>query len=385
MKAAALIVAAGRGTRLGGGPKQYRQLGGKPLIRRTVEAFLGHAGIDAVRCVIHRDDARAYAAAVEGLTLLPPVTGGQARQDSVRMGLESLEDIAPEVVLIHDAARPFVSTGVIDACLKGLDAADGAIAALEVHDTLKRADTEGRIAATIDRTNLWRAQTPQAFRFDAILRAHRSALGEELTDDAAVAERAGLRVVLTPGSHVNVKITTIADLVDAESRVSGGYRITRTGIGFDVHRLGPGDRVIICGVEIPHDGALIGHSDADVGLHAITDAILGAIAAGDIGSHFPPSDDRWRGADSSVFARHAAELVRARGGRIENIDVTIICERPKIGPHRPAMVGRLAEIFDLSPDFVSVKATTSEGLGFTGRGEGIAAQAATSISFAPSS
>jgi len=296
-----------------------------------------------------------------------------------------MEDIAPDVVLIHDAARPFVSAEVIGACLKGLDAADGAIAALQVHDTLKRADTQGSIAATIDRTNLWRAQTPQAFRFDAILRAHRSALGEEFTDDAAVAERAGLRVVLTPGSHENVKITTIADLVDAESRVSGGHRITRIGTGFDVHRLGPGDRVVICGVEIPHDGALVGHSDADVGLHAITDAILGAIAAGDIGSHFPPSDDRWRGADSSVFARHALELVRTRGGRIENIDVTIICERPKIGPHRTAMVARLAGIFDLSPDCVSVKATTTEGLGFTGRGEGIAAQAATSISFAPSS
>lgn len=385
MKAAALIVAAGRGTRVGGGPKQYRLLGGKPVLRRTVEAFLRHPEIDTVRCVIHPDDASEYAAAVDGLVLLDPVAGGRSRQDSVRMGLESLEDIAPDIVLIHDAARPFVSAAVIDACLKGLDAAEGAIAAMQVHDTLKRGDKQGAIAATIDRTNLWRAQTPQAFRFDAILRAHRSALGHELTDDAAVAERAGLRVVLTPGSHENVKITTIADLVDAESRVSGVQRICRTGIGFDVHRLGPGDRVIICGVEIPHDGALVGHSDADVGLHAITDAVLGAIAAGDIGTHFPPSDHRWRGADSSVFARHAAELVHARGGRIENIDVTIICERPKIGPHRPAMVAKLADIFGLQVECVSVKATTTEGLGFTGRGQGIAAQAATSISFALSS
>lgn len=375
-----LIVAAGRGTRLGGAPKQYRSIGGEPVLRRTARLFLSHPAVDAVRCVIHPEDGDIYASAVEGLDLLPPVHGGCARQDSVRLGLESLADASPAFVLVHDAARPFVAPDLIDDCLAALDGADGAVACLPVHDTLKRAGEENALTATIDRTGLWRAQTPQAFHFLKILRAHRDAAGEEMTDDAAVAERAGLRVVRTAGSEDNVKITTIEDLERAERKLTGASRSTRTGTGFDVHRFGPGDGVIICGVAIPHDRALMGHSDADVGLHAITDALLGAIGAGDIGSHFPPSDERWRGADSAVFARHAADLVQGRGGRIENVDVTIICERPKIGPNRAVMVSRVAEILDLPPDRVSVKATTTEGLGFTGRGEGIAAQAAVSVS-----
>ena len=375
----ALVVAAGTGERFGGGvPKQYRALAGSPVLRHVVERLAGHARIDGV-CVVRRVEHRdAYALALAGLDLLPPVEGGDTRQESVRRGLEALASREPGRVLIHDGARPLVDAATIDRVIDALESAPGAIAAVPVADTLKRADDGNRVAATLDRGKLWRAQTPQGFRFPEILSAHRAMAGRALTDDAAVAEAAGLAVTLVPGSEENFKITTEDDLRRAE-RLLGGALEWRTGSGFDVHRFGQGDAVTLCGVRVPHSHGLEGHSDADVGLHALTDAILGAIGAGDIGMHFPPSDPRWRGADSGRFLVHAASLVAARGGRIVQLDVTLICERPKVGPHRQAMIERVAAILGLSADRVSVKATTTEGLGFTGRREGIAAQAVASI------
>jgi len=376
----ALVVAAGTGERFGGGlPKQYRNLAGRPVLRHAVERLAGHPSIDAV-CVVRRPEhLEAYRAALAGLELLAPVEGGATRQESVLRGLEALAPRAAERVLIHDAARPLIDAGTIARVIAALDATDGAIAAVPVTDTLKRAGAEGRIAATVERAGLWRAQTPQGFRFGPILAAHRAAAGQALTDDAAVAEAAGLAVALVPGSEDNLKITTDDDLRRAEKLLSGGAVEWRTGSGYDVHRFGPGDAVMLCGVRVPHTHGLEGHSDADVGLHALTDAILGAIGAGDIGQHFPPGDPRWRGADSARFLAHAAGLVAACGGRIAHVDVTLICERPKIGPHREAMISRISEILALESTRVSIKATTTEGLGFTGRGEGIAAQAVATI------
>ena len=372
----ALVVAAGRGRRFGGeSPKQYAPLAGRPLLRHSLAAFAAHPGIEAVRAVIHPDDREYYEAAADGLGLLPPVPGGGSRQESVRLGLESLEGTAPGRVLIHDGARPFVEPALIDRVLDALERAPGAIAALPVTDTLKRGEAE-RIAGTVRREGLWRAQTPQGFRFEDILAAHRAARDTpDLTDDAAVAERAGLEVLLVAGSPANVKVTTPEDLARAERWLAGAGEETRTGFGFDVHRFGPGDRVRLCGIDVPHDAGLLGHSDADVGLHAVVDALLGALAAGDIGEHFPPDDPRWKGADSAVFVLHARALLDARGGRIVNLDVTLVCERPKIGPHRAAMRARLAELLGVAAERVSVKATTTERLGFAGRGEGLAAQA----------
>ena len=383
-----LIVAAGRGQRFGGSlPKQYAELAGVPLLRHTLMAFARHPAVGRLRAVIHPDDRDLYDAAAAGLDLAAPVAGGASRQESVRLGLESLAEDSPERVLIHDAARPFVSSAVIDRVLAALDRAPGAIAALPVVDTLKRegADSDtGRIAGTQDRAGLWGAQTPQGFRFAEILAAHRAVAGEELTDDAAVAERAGLAVALVEGSRENMKVTSQDDLRTAEQWLRGQQAETRAetrvGQGFDVHAFGPGDHVTLCGIRIDHDAGLVGHSDADVGLHALTDALLGALGAGDIGSHFPPSDPQWRGADSGRFLTHARDLVTARGGRLLHLDVTIICERPKIGPHREAMVARIAALLALPADRISVKATTTEKLGFTGRGEGIAAQAVATIS-----
>ncbi len=375
----ALIVAAGRGSRFGGGlPKQYAPLGGRVVLRHSLERFARHPRIDEVRAVIHPDDRALYDQAALGLKLAEPVGGEATRQESVRRGLESLEQIAPEAVLIHDGARPFVSAGVIDRVLDGLGAAAGAIAALPVTDTLKRGGA-GLIQATVERGSLWRAQTPQGFRYAEILAAHRAAAGVELSDDAAVAEQANLSVALVEGAPENIKVTTQDDLARAERWLAGGQDETHVGQGFDVHRFAAGDHVMLCGVRITHEKGLAGHSDADVGLHALTDAILGALGAGDIGSHFPPSEARWRDADSALFVNRARELVARRGGRIGHVDVTLICERPKIGPHRAAMVARIAELLDIAPDQVSVKATTTEGLGFTGRGEGIAAQAAATL------
>jgi 2-C-methyl-D-erythritol 4-phosphate cytidylyltransferase/2-C-methyl-D-erythritol 2,4-cyclodiphosphate synthase len=378
VESAALIVAAGRGYRLGGAlPKQYLPLAGRPVLRYSLETFARHPAIDAVRVVIHRDDLELYEEAARGLALLSPVEGGATRQDSVRLGLESLGEVRPARVLIHDAARPFADAGLIQRMVDALAATPGAIPALPVADTIKRG-AEGLIVETVDRHALWRAQTPQAFRYNEILAAHRAAAGRELTDDAAVAEAAGLAVGLVQGAEENFKVTTEADLSRAERLLAPTADI-RCGNGYDVHRFGPGGQVMLCGIAIPHDQGLEGHSDADVGLHALTDAILGAIGAGDIGQHFPPSDPRWRGADSSRFLAHAASLLADRGGRLLSLDVTVICERPKVGPYRAAMIARIAEILGLEPSRVSVKATTTEGLGFTGRREGIAAQATATV------
>jgi len=374
----ALIMAAGRGSRFGAAaPKQYVELAGRPVLRHSLETFLKHPRIDAVRVVIHADDRAMYNTAASGLSPLEPVTGGATRQESVRRGLESLRDKAPSIVLIHDAARPLVDSALIDRMLAALAASPGAIPVLPVADTVKRA-SNGIVQETLDRQTLWRAQTPQAFRYGDIMAAHNAAAGRKLTDDAAVAEAAGLAVALVPGQEENFKVTTEADLIRARQLLVPSTDI-RVGNGFDVHRFGPGNKVMLCGIEVPHTQGLIGHSDADVGLHALTDAILGAIGAGDIGQHFSPSDPRWKDADSAQFLSHAGSLVKARGGRILSGDITLICERPKVGPHRERMVARVAAILGLEPSRISVKATTTEGLGFTGRAEGIAAQATASI------
>jgi len=374
-----LIVAAGRGSRFGGPlPKQYCLLAGQPVLRHTVIAFLRHPDVASVRIAIHPDDRALYDQAVGDLGLPAPVAGGALRQDSVRNLISALDAKPEELVLIHDGARPLVSAAIIDATIAALADADGAIAALPVRDTVKRAIGTG-IAETIDRTYLWRAQTPQGFRYGAIRDAHQRSAGLDLSDDAAVAERAGYAVELVMGDEDNFKITTAEDLTRAERLVQARLGDIRTGMGFDVHQLVPGDGCWINGIKIPHDKALLGHSDADVGLHALTDAILGAIGAGDIGQHFPPTDERWRGAASDKFLAHAGSLVAAKGGVIAHCDVTVICERPKIGPHRAAMAARIAGILGLAPDRVSVKATTTEQLGFTGRGEGIAAQAIATV------
>lgn len=389
MNVHALIVAAGRGTRAGpGAPKQYRDLGGMTVLRRAALALAAHPRVKSLRVVIHRDDRAAYDAAVAGLSLAPPVIGGDARQDSVRLGLEALAlDADPgDPVLIHDAARPFVTVETIDNALAALDFAQGACPSLPVTDTLRAGDVSSgadNVAAgnIVPRDGLFRAQTPQVFTLGAILAAHRAARGQALTDDVAAARAAGLTVALTPGDPDNFKITTAQDLIRARQRLRERQPMDiRFGTGFDVHAFASGDHVTLCGVAIPHDKGLTGHSDADVGMHALTDAIFGAIAEGDIGRWFPPSDPQWKGADSRIFLAKAAERVAARGGRILNVDVTLICERPKIGPHADAMRARLADILGIGQDRVSVKATTTERLGFAGREEGIAAQAAATVS-----
>jgi len=377
LKTAALILAAGRGTRARGSrPKQYLTIAGVPVLAHAMRVFLAHPDIALVAVVIAREDEALYKAAVAGLAdgkLLTPIRGGATRQASVGNGLRALSAHLPDRVLIHDAARPFVTRDIIDRVLGALAQSPGAIAALPLADTLKAAGPGGRIAATVDRAGLWRAQTPQGFRFGDILAAHeraRAAGLEDMTDDAAVAEWAGLPVALVLGSAANAKLTIPEDFAMAE--LAAGVRV---GQGFDVHRLVAGDHVWLCGVRIAHTQALEGHSDADVALHALTDAMLGAIGAGDIGQHFPDSDPRWRGAASSIFVAEALRQVRARGGTIGNVDVTLLCEAPRIAPHRDAMRRRIAELLELEEARVSVKATTTEGLGFAGRREGIAALA----------
>jgi len=378
MTTIALVVAAGRGQRFGGTlPKQYQHLAGRPILAWTLAAFARHPGVNGVRAVIHPDDRDLYDQAAAGLDLLEPVAGGAERQDSVLNGLESLAALKPLKVLIHDGARPFPPAGLIAGVIAALDREPGAIPALPVTDTLKLG-AGGLIGATVPRAGLFRAQTPQGFRFPEILAAHRAAAGRALTDDAAVAEAAGLAVALVPGHEENVKVTTPEDLRQAELRLAAATEV-RVGNGYDVHRFGPGDQVWLCGLSVPHEQGLLGHSDADVGIHALVDAILGALCQGDIGQHFPPSDPKWKGAASHLFLRHACDLAAAAGARLLHLDVTIICERPKVGPHREAMRARLAEICGLPLARVSVKATTTEGLGFTGRREGIAAQATATL------
>lgn len=386
MSTAALIVAAGRGARAGRpgiGPKQYATLAGRSVLARSIDRFSGDNAIVAIQVVIHPDDGPLYAAAVAGsrAPLRPPVLGGARRQESVRAGLTALKEMNPRFVLIHDAARPLVPAEVILRVREALASAGGAIAALAVTDTLKHAGGGSVIRGTADRAGLWRAQTPQGFVFADILAAYQAAHAagrDDFTDDAAVAEWAGIDVVLVPGSERNIKLTTAEDFSMAERLLAAAPDV-RTGTGFDAHRFGGGDHVWLCGVKIPHTSALVGHSDADVGLHALTDAILGAIAESDIGEHFPPGDPRWKGTASRVFLEDAVRRVRARGGSIGNADITLICQEPRIAPHRQAMRQAIAGILGIGLDRVAVKATTTEGLGFAGRREGIAAMAIATV------
>ncbi len=380
MRVVALIVAAGRGTRAGAGlPKQYRPIGGVPVLTRTLGAFCNHPEVDDVAAVIHPDDGAQYDRCAEGLPkLLPPVYGGSTRQTSVRAGLEALAASKPTHVLIHDGARPFPPSDMISRVISGLHDHQGILPSLAVTDTLRTSE-DGKAGDTIDRSQLVRAQTPQGFAYSPILEAHRAHHATEFTDDVALAVKSGIETHLVDGSEDNFKVTTPDDFARAE-RFLNASQETRSGAGFDVHRFTEGDRVTLCGVAIPHSQSLLGHSDADVGLHAITDALLGAIGSGDIGDHFPPSDTQWKGAASHVFLEHAAALLAAKSGSISNVDVTLICEAPKIGPHRDAMRTSLSQILGISIDRISVKATTTEGLGFTGRGEGIAAQALVTVS-----
>lgn len=370
MAFSAIVVAAGSGSRAGG-DKQWRDVGGRPMVRWSVEALLA-AGADSVVVVIAQGAAPRATEALVGLTGWRAVAGGATRAASVRAGLAALECADDSPVLIHDAARPFLGGAVIARLLEALNDADGALPALPVADSLRRG-VEGLVVGGVERDGLWRAQTPQAFRLKTIRDAYAAWTSPDApTDEAAVVERAGGRVRLVEGDARLMKLTYPEDFAMAEALLPKTFRI---GQGYDVHRWGPGTSVWLCGVEIPHDQTLIGHSDADAGLHALTDAILGAIADGDIGDHFPPSDPQWKGASSDRFLVYAAERVAARGGRIVNVDVTLICEQPKVKPHRQAMRERLAALLNLPLDAVSVKATTTEGLGFTGRGEGLAAQA----------
>jgi 2-C-methyl-D-erythritol 4-phosphate cytidylyltransferase / 2-C-methyl-D-erythritol 2,4-cyclodiphosphate synthase len=378
---AAVVVAAGRGVRAGGhSPKQYKEIAGEPVLRRSLLLFVRDDRVGAVQPVIHPDDRARFEEAAHGLALLPAVYGGATRQASVRAGLEALAPRAPEFVLVHDAARPFASPALVARAIDAVAACDAAIPGMPVADTVKAVDDTGRVVETLDRGRLRIVQTPQAFRFASLLDAHRRAAAagrEDFSDDAALAEWAGLTVAVFAGEPGNVKLTTPEDFARAESAPM--LPDLRTGTGFDVHALGDGDHVMLCGVRIPHGRRLIGHSDADVALHALTDALLGALADGDIGVHFPPSDPQWRNAASERFLAFAAERVRARGGRINHLDVTIVCEAPRIGPYRDAMRARVAEIAGIPVDRVGLKATTNEKLGFIGRGEGIAAFATATI------
>jgi 2-C-methyl-D-erythritol 4-phosphate cytidylyltransferase/2-C-methyl-D-erythritol 2,4-cyclodiphosphate synthase len=383
----ALIVAAGRGQRAGDGlPKQYRALPDRPntaLVTASLAAFLHHDAIDFVAVVIHQNDIGLYQASVRDFVdnpkLLPPIIGGATRQQSVLLGLEGLAaqfaDTPPKQVLVHDAARPYISDALISRCLLALGSAAGAVPALPVTDTLKRGDN-GKIAETVSRDGLWQAQTPQAFTFAALLDAHRRA-PQGLTDDAAVAEIAGLPIALVAGEAQNVKLTHEEDFMPPALQVQ-----PRTGFGYDVHRFADApsnSHIRLGGIDIAHTHQLVGHSDADVALHAVTDALLGALAQGDIGSHFPPSDDAHKDRDSADFLTHALSLADEAGARLTHIDVTLICQAPKIEPHREAMRQRLSELLRLPVAAISVKATTTEGLGFTGRGEGLAAQAVATV------
>jgi 2-C-methyl-D-erythritol 4-phosphate cytidylyltransferase / 2-C-methyl-D-erythritol 2,4-cyclodiphosphate synthase len=373
MRLAAILVAAGSGSRFGAEtPKQFLRLAGKPVIRYSAETLGQH--VDALQPV---GDAALISDALAGLVHLPPVAGGATRQTSVRLGLEALAPLAPDLVLVHDAARPMIPAGTIPALLAALETMPGAIPALPVADTLKRVE-EGRITATVSRDALYRAQTPQAFRFLVLLAAHRAGVEGSATDDASLLEAAGEPVAIVPGSEDNIKLTYAEDLARLE-RIMTGHLTPRVGTGFDVHVLEAGRKLMLCGIAVPHDKGLSGHSDADVGIHALCDAIYGALAEGDIGRHFPPSEAAWRDADSARFLAHAAQRIAARGGLLANADVTLICERPKIAPYATAMATRLAAILGIDPERISVKATTTEKLGFTGRGEGIAAQAVATI------
>lgn len=381
-KTIALIVAAGSGTRVGGAlPKQYRTLNGMPMLRHSVLAFLNHPEIDMVRVVYNENHQHLYYEAVRDLDLLPPIIGGKIRQESVLLGLEAIEEFSPKRVLIHDAARPLVSQKVISRVLNAIEKHKAVIPALHVEDTIKKC-SGGKIEYTVNRTDLMRAQTPQGFFYRELLTAHNKVRDQEFSDDASINEHLNIPVHVVPGSQLNFKITTDDDLKRAERLIM--RKETRVGIGYDVHsfiepKKSKDNSIMLCGVEVKHNKSLNGHSDSDVGIHAIVDAILGAISKGDIGEHFPPSDAKYKNMSSSVFLEHARKLVGDADGRILNIDVTLICEEPKISPHKGMMIAELASILKIDVSRVSVKATTTEKLGFTGRKEGIAAQAIANI------
>jgi 2-C-methyl-D-erythritol 4-phosphate cytidylyltransferase/2-C-methyl-D-erythritol 2,4-cyclodiphosphate synthase len=384
---AVIVVAAGRGERASADgssePKQYRPIAGVPMLARTMRAFLARAEVTRLVTVIHAEHTDRYAAL--GLAddrLMDPVIGGASRQASVLAGLKALAPMRPDLVLIQDAARPFVTPVVIGDVIAALDESDGALPVLPVIDTIKRSLDGLQIATTEDRNQLFAAQTPQGFRFSQIFSAHMraSTIRRQFTDDAEIAEWAGLRVALVPGDRDNIKLTHPEDFARAERIISGDQAMeTRVGTGFDVHPFEPGDAVWLGGVRIPHKAKLKGHSDADVALHALTDAILGAIGEGDIGVHFPPSDMQWRGAASTIFLKHAGGLVAKAGGRIVNLDVTIVCEAPRVAVHVPAMQAVIGETLGIATTRIAIKATTSEQLGFTGREEGIVAMASASV------
>jgi 2-C-methyl-D-erythritol 4-phosphate cytidylyltransferase / 2-C-methyl-D-erythritol 2,4-cyclodiphosphate synthase len=382
-RVAAIVVAAGRGLRAGGDiPKQYRELAGESVVCSTLTVLLAHRRISTVQPVIHPDDADMFRAATTGLDLPPPAIGGATRQASVRAGLEAVAAQAPGIVLIHDAARPFLSDRLIDRAIDAGEQYGAAVPAIAITDTVKKIDSEGMVVETLDRSRLRTVQTPQSFHFDLIIEAHRRAAAaglEDFSDDAALAEWAGHRVNLFEGETGNVKLTTNDDFLRAEAARAAALADIRTGNGFDVHAFAEGDHVMLAGVRIPHTRGVTGHSDADVALHALVDAILGALAEGDIGQHFPPSDPQWRGASSDRFLAFACERVRARHGMIAHLDVTVVCEAPRVSPHRDAMRERIAAIAGISPARVAVKATTSEKLGFTGRSEGIVAMATATV------
>jgi 2-C-methyl-D-erythritol 4-phosphate cytidylyltransferase/2-C-methyl-D-erythritol 2,4-cyclodiphosphate synthase len=379
---ATIVVAAGRGQRAGGAlPKAYRHIGGEPMIRLSLGLFSRHDEVGLVQPVIHPDDASLYAGQTAGFDLLPAVFGGETRQASVRAGLEALIPHRPHIVLVHDAARPFASAALVSRAVAA--AVNGAaIPGVVLADTMKSVDADGRVTQTLDRAQLRAIQTPQAFHFAALLEAHRRAQEaghQDFPDDAALMEWAGIKVAVFEGEPGNVKLTTPDDFARAEMMRLAALSDIRTGTGYDVHAFGEGDHVMLGGIRIPHSRGLCGHSDADVALHALVDAILGALAEGDIGAHFPPSDPQWRGASSDRFLKFAVERVRARGGMIAHLDLTLICEAPRIGPHRDGMREQIAALAVLPLDRVAVKATTNEKLGFIGRGEGIAALATATI------
>lgn len=393
---AVLILAAGRGERAGQsseGPKQYRHLAGQAVIARTIQAFHKHPLIDRIAVSIHPDDDLLFKnalASVGDAHSRPDLIvsdGGPTRQISTRLGLETLEEFHPSFVMIHDGVRPFIDHDLINRIADALKHGQGVVPALPVSDTLKQSDINGFVSKTVPRDQLHAAQTPQAFPFSAILDAHRQADAaglDDFTDDSAIAEWSGVSVRIVPGSVDNVKLTFARDIDLAHQRMAAGdigLPDVRTGNGYDVHAFKTGDAVTLCGVRIPHESSLSGHSDADVALHALTDALLATCGAGDIGTHFPPSDMTWKNADSRLFLEHAFAIVSENGGRIGNVDVTLICEAPKIGPHRAPMVKVLADLLGLEPHRISIKATTNEKLGFIGRNEGIAAIATATVVF----
>jgi len=383
-KVAAVVVAAGRGHRAGGEiPKQYRLIGGQPVVRATLATFLEHPDIDTVQTVIHPDDKESFGAATSTLADLPsPVWGGATRQASVRAGIEALRTTRPDIVLIHDAARPFITGALITRAIAAAAEHGAAIPAVAVADTVKKIDERDIVTETVDRSRLRLVQTPQAFTFDLIADAHNRAAAagrDDFTDDAALAEWAGHRVAVFAGEAGNVKLTTNEDFIRAEALRAAELGDVRIGSGFDVHAFGDGDHVMLGGVRIPHSRGLTGHSDADVVLHALVDALLGALADGDIGTHFPPNDPQWRGAASERFLAFACERVRARRGVIAHLDITLVCEAPRLSPYRDAIRARIAAIAGIAAERVAIKATTSEKLGFTGRGEGIVAMATATV------